>query len=134
MNVQCTGSGGTPAESRFSILWFQRGRRTLRFGYALTDQPTSTVDYAPTPSFLRNPGGSVTARETATGQYRIVFQGLARSTGDTETVLLTAVGNDHLCATTSSGNTATTDFAVSVACYNDAGVAANTQFNVLIVQ
>lgn len=132
--VSCATTGGAAADSRFSILMLQRGRAQTRFGYALADQFNSTVAYQPVSGYVRNPGGTVSARLLSTGHYEVIFQGIARSPGDVDTVILMPWGAEHICTTTTWANSGTTDFAVTLSCFNVSGTPANAQFNVLLLQ
>lgn len=138
LNVKCTDAAGNPADSRFSVMLFQRGRPRVdgyRFGYALANQAGSTVDYIPAGAFWRNnSGGNILARKLATGQYRVLFEGQAKAPGATETVLLTPFALSRICTLTSWGNSGTTDLAVTLSCFDATGAPADAQFNILLVQ
>jgi hypothetical protein len=137
VNVLCTTTGGAPADSRFSLLLFQRGRpQPFRFAYAYANMPTSSVDYTPNTAFWRNnSGGTITARQLATGRYRIVFEGQAKTAGATETILITPIFSaNRICTTTSWNNTGASDLEVLLSCFDPAGALASAQFNILMVQ
>jgi hypothetical protein len=137
LNVKCTTTGGAPADSRFSVLLFQRGRPypEYRFAYAWADRPGATADYTPNDAFWRNNSGpSILASKVAAGQYRLVFAGLARRAGDTETVLITPFPQDHICSTTSWGNSGGADLEATLSCFDANGAPADAQFNILVVQ
>lgn len=138
LNVKCTDAAGNPADSRFSVMLFQRGRPGVdgyRFGYALADKPGSTVDYITSATFSRNnSGGNILARKLATGQYRVLFEGQAKAPGATETLLLTPINVAGICTLTSWGNSGATDLAVTLACFDNSGAPADAQFNILLVQ
>ncbi len=137
LDILCVTTGGTPADSRFSAIWLTRGRPApdFRFGYALADRATSTVDYTPNNSYWRdNQGGTITARELSNGQYRVTFGGLGKATGATETVMISANSDDHICTTTSWGNSGTSDLAVMVSCFDAAGAPSPAQFFILVLQ
>ena len=136
VGVTCTTTGGAEADSRFSVIWLSRGRPSpLRFGYALADKATSLVDYTPNTAFGRNnSGGTITARELGVGQYQVVFQGLGKVAGATETVLVTPVINNDLCDVKSWGNSGAGDLTVFVSCFDNAGTPANSEFFVLLIE
>jgi hypothetical protein len=138
ITVGCTTTGGTVADSRFSLLWLTRGRPgpDFRFGYAFADRATSTTDYAPTANFARNnSGGTITAREITSGQYRITFGGLARPPGAKETVLVSeGSGDDGICTVTSWANSGSADLAVNVSCFDVGGNPAPRTFFILVIE
>ncbi len=137
LNVKCVGANGLPADSPFSVMLFQRGRPApaYRFGYALADQIASTVDYIPNGGFWRNnSGGNILARKLATGQYRVLFQGQAKTTGATETVLLTPFSQGRICTLTSWANSGATDLAVTLSCFDGSGAPADAPFFILLIQ
>ena len=138
MAVGCTTTGGATADSRFSAMWLTRGRPApdYRFGYALANQASTAVDYTPNNAFWRNnSGGTITARETANGQYLVTFGGLAKRTGATETVMVTpSAGEDGICTVTSWSNSGTSDLAVNVSCFDTAGNPSPRTFFVLVIQ
>jgi hypothetical protein len=97
--------------------------------------PKSSVDgrlLCPTPVFR----GAITARKTGVGQYRVVFGGLARPAGATETVQISPFlgSGEHFCAITSWGTTGANDLTVTLACFDPTGTPADAQFNLLVVQ
>lgn len=109
----------------------------MRFGFAWTTSQAATVDYTPIADFLINSsGGSVKARKTALGQYHLVFAGLGRPAGASETVLVSPLftPNDGMCDILSWGNTGASDLFVDVACYDATGVAADSRFGVMVIQ
>ena len=134
--VGCSTPDGVQADSRFSVLWISHGRPGLRIGYAWANNQTATLDYTPFAGYLYNSsGGAITARLLATGQYRVVFGGLARPAGASESVQVTAFqGNGNHCAIASWGTTGANDLTVLVNCYDATGAATDTRFNVLVIQ
>jgi hypothetical protein len=99
---------------------------------------TSTVDYSPDPRFsLNSSGGSITARKTAAGKHQVVFGGLARPAGATETVQISPYlggETDHFCTIISWGNTGANDLTVTLACFDPTGTLADGRFDLLVVQ
>ncbi len=137
LHVVCAGQGGNPRDSPWSLLWLQHGRPTMRFGFAWATSQTSLVDYTPFADFLINSsGGSVKARKTALGQYHVVFAGLGRPAGATETVLVSPLftPNDGMCDILSWGNTGASDLFVDVACYDPTAAAVDSRFGVMVIQ
>jgi len=135
--VGCTGLGGGPRDAAWSLLWVQHGRPTMRFGFAWTTSETSTVDYTPFADFLINSsGGSIKARKTALGLYHVVFSGLGRPAGATETVLVSPLFTpaDRICDILSWGNTGVNDLFVDVACYDPTGAPIDSRFGVMVIQ
>jgi hypothetical protein len=138
VNVLCARAGGGRGDSPFSVLWFTRGRPNRRFGFAWANDPGSIVDYAPDASFAFNSGGgSILARRTGTGQYRVVFAGLGRPAGATENVQLSLAFTGAsliVCDIASWGTTGVNDLTVTVACFDLDGAPANALFNLLVVE
>lgn len=136
LGIDCVTPGGALADAPFSMLWLQRGRPSMRFGFTFADNIQSGSDYIPTPDFrINSSGGSVTSRRTGTGQYRVVFAGLGRPAGATETVLVQQFFFiDHVCDVTSWGNTGVNDLFVNVSCFDPSGAPSNDLFSVLVIQ
>jgi len=136
LGIDCVRPGGAFGDSPFSMLWLQAGRPSMRFGFTWADNLNSTTDYTPNSGFrINSSGGSVTSRRTATGQYRVVFSGLGRPAGATETVLASPFFfDDRICDITSWGNTGVNDLFVAVSCFDRTGAPANDQFSVLVIQ
>jgi hypothetical protein len=138
LGIQCARPGsGAPGDSPYSLLWLQRGRPSMRFGFAHANNQSSTVDYAPDTHYaLNSSGGAISARRTGVGQYRVVFAGLARPPGGTETVLVSRflAGPAPICDITSWGNSSASDLTVTVSCFDVVGAPLNAQFNVLVLQ
>jgi hypothetical protein len=136
LGIDCVTPGGALADASFSMLWLQGGRPTMRFGFAWADNLGATNDYSPNPGFrINSSGGAVTSRKTGAGQYRVVFAGLGRPAGGTETVLVSSfLFVDRVCDVTSWGNTGANDLFVTVACFQPNGAPADTQFSVLVIQ
>ena len=136
LQVKCATPDGAAADARFSVLWIGRGRPGLRVGYAWANQPTAAVDYAPDPAYAFNSaGGPIFSRQLATGQYRVVFGGLARPAGAKETVLVVPFGGpDRSCSIVGWATTAVNDLSVTLSCFDPAGAPANTTFAVLVIQ
>lgn len=138
LGINCTRPGnGAAGDSPYSMLWLQRGRPSMRFGFAWTNNEGSTVDYAPDTRYaLNSSGGAISARRTGVGQYRVVFGGLARAPGATETVLVSPFlsGPHRICDVTSWGNSGANDLTVTVACFDLVGAPTNTRFDVLMLQ
>ncbi len=136
LGLNCSKLGGGPGDAPFSMLWLQHGRPSMRFGFAYAHLPNTTTDYNTDPTFLINSsGGSVKSRKTATGQYHIVFAGLGRPPGATETVLVSPfITTDRVCDITAWGNTGVSDLFVNVSCVNPSGAATDTPVSVMVVQ
>ena len=138
LGISCTRPGGAVGDSPFSMLWLQRGRPSMRFGFAWTNNENSQADYAPDTHYaLNSSGGAISARRTGVGQYRIVFAGLARQPGATEIVLVSPpflFGPPHICDITSWGNSGANDLAVTVSCFTVSGNPNNTRFDVVVLQ
>lgn len=136
LEIDCTRPGGGFGDSPFSMLWLQHGRPSMRFGFTWAQNQSSTTDYTPIADYLINSsGGSVTSRKTGAGQYRVVFAGLGRPAGATETVLVSPfLFPDRVCDITSWGNTGTSDLFVEVACFDPSSTPVDTRFSVLVTQ
>jgi hypothetical protein len=70
------------------------------------------------------------------GQYRVVFAGLARPAGATETVLISPLftATDRICDILSWGNTGVSDLFVDVACYDVTGAPLDSRFGVMVIE
>jgi hypothetical protein len=137
LQVSCTSLGGGARDAAWSLVWLQRGRATMRFGFTWATSESATVEYTPIADFLINSsGGSVKARKTALGQYHVVFAGLGRPAGASETVLVSPLftPTDRICDIVSWGNTGTSDLFVDVACYDPTGAPVDSRFGVMVIQ
>jgi hypothetical protein len=137
LHIVCTGLGGGPRDAPYSLLWMQHGRPGMRFGFAWATSEASTVDYTPFADFLINSSGaSVKARKTGIGHYHVVFAGLGRPAGATETILVSPLftNADRFCDIVTWGNTGASDLFVDVACYEPVGSAIDSRFGVMVVQ
>lgn len=138
-SINCSrGSGGAiNADSRFSVLWVERGRPGQRAGFAWANAAAATADYTPDTRFsLNSSGGALTAQHLGAGLYQLVFSGLGKTTGATETVLITADGPaTHHCRTTSWGNTGANDLVIALSCFDFAtGAPSDTRYDLIVVQ
>ncbi|HET7372245.1 MAG TPA: hypothetical protein VFJ20_02640, partial [Gemmatimonadaceae bacterium] len=102
LQASCAQPDGTPIAGRPSVMWFTRGRVGHRFAFVSTNNP-SGVTPPNDPAFtLNSTGGAITVRRPSTGQYTATFAGLARPTGATEIVIVSAFKDfDHRCSITS---------------------------------
>jgi hypothetical protein len=135
--IVCAGQGGTPRDSPWTLVWLQRGRPTMRFGFAWASAQSTPSEYTPPADYLINSsGGSVKARRTALGQYHVVFAGLGRAAGASETVLVSPflTANDGMCDILSWGNTGVNDLFVDVACYDPTAAPVDSRFAVMVIQ
>lgn len=135
--IFCNQPGGALGDSPFSLLWMQHGRPSMRFGFASPQNISQTTAYSPDPGFLINSSGAaVSARKTSTGHYRVIFAGLARQAGATETVLVSSFLfiPDRVCDVVSWGNSGTTDLFVDVACADPSGAPVDARFSVMVIE
>lgn len=135
--ISCEGAQGGVRDSPFSVLWFTRGRPGSRYGYALANNPGAASPYAPPPELRgSSSGGAITSRMTATGNYQVVFAGLARPPGGTDIVLVSSFGRHGFCNVASWANSGATDLTVNVACFDPLGKPDNNNgvFDVLVIQ
>jgi hypothetical protein len=136
----CTqaGQAGAGVDSRFSVLWLELGRAGQRAGYAWAGAESSLVDYAPDTRFsLNSSGGPITAQRLGVGQYQLLFGGLGKGAGATETVQLGAFGGrvpGAYCTINSWGNTGADDLLVALGCYGPTGIPADIRYDLLILQ
>jgi hypothetical protein len=66
-------------------------------------------------------------------KYHVVFAGLGRPAGGTETVLVAPLFfNDSICDITAWGNTGMNDLFVDVACFAPSSAPSDTRFSVLV--
>ena len=137
LGIMCTQLGGTLGDAPWSLLWLQQGRPSMRFGFSWTTNEAATVDYVTFPDFrINSSGGTVKARKTALGRYHVVFAGLGRPPGATETVLVSPLltTSDRICDILAWGNTGASDLFVDVACYDVAGTPIDSRFGVMVIQ
>ena len=136
LGVNRTRPGGGPGDSPFSVLWLQHGRPSMRFGFAWAQNAGVMADSTPDPAYLINSsGGSVKARKTGPGHYRVVFAGLGRPANATEIVLVSPfLFSDRICDITSWGSTGASDLFVDVACFDPSSTPVDTRFSVLVTQ
>jgi hypothetical protein len=128
--VRCFTSAGAPIDSRFSVLVLEKGRTGYKLAHTWANDAAVAL-YTPDPVYTLNEGGGATEiTRTGPGAYSVTFQGLTRTLGATETVLVTAYGGSNLCRIGSWG----LEFAVSVFCYDAAGVASDSQFDLIVIQ
>jgi hypothetical protein len=134
--INCFTIASAPGNAPFSLLWLSHGRPSLRFGFASPQNPFASNLYeVEAASAINSSGGSVTSRKTSAGHYHVVFAGLARPAGGTETVLVSPLllVADRVCNTASWGNSAA-DLFVDVVCFTPSGTATDTRFGVIVIQ
>jgi len=137
---QCAAtSDNTLADARFTTLMFDRGRAGKRFGYAWNSVSGSTLDAVYTPNTLyqrQSNGQNVTMKRTAVGSYSVTFPGLARGSGQTDIVLVSAylTGSFAHC-TIPLWTTAAADMTAEVRCIDRrTGAAANAFFTIFLLE
>jgi hypothetical protein len=134
--INCFQISGAAGNAPFSLLWLSHGRPSMRFGFASPQNPSTTfLSQVEAASAINSSGGSITSQRTSAGHYHVVFAGLARPAGATETVLVAPLlwPIDRVCNTASWGNSANNLF-VDVVCFATGGVATDTRFGVIVIQ
>jgi hypothetical protein len=137
VGVICTRIGGSPGDAAWSLVWLQQGRPSMRFGFSWATSEGQTTEYVTFPDFrINSSGGTVKARKTAVGRYHVVFTGLARPAGATETVLVSSLftTTDRICDILEWGNAGASDLYVDVACYDIAGTPTDSRFGVMVIE
>ena len=109
----------------------------MRFGFAWATNETNTVDNTPFADFLINSsGGTVKERKTALGKCHMVFAGLGRPSGASETILVSPLftTSDRICDILAWGNTGANDLFVDVGCYDIVAAPVDSRFGVMIIE
>ncbi len=135
IKIRCFDHGGTPIDSRFSVLLVEKPREGARLAFAVADEPT-TPAYSPDNGAVL-PTGDVTINRSGVGRYTVHFFGFYRSGDLKETFLISPVGDEparcHVegWADTDNPGGQTT---VWVACSDPAGVARDVPFSLIGLQ
>ena len=135
--AQCNmGFNNIFVDTRFSVLWVERGRAGQRAGYAFANEGANVGDYTPPPDFAYNSsGGTVIQQHPAAGQFNVIFGGLAKLGAATETVIITKVNNPGpRCGPSGWENSGVNDLTVNVVCWLANGTPADANFVILLVQ
>jgi hypothetical protein len=134
--VNCTATDGSGIDTPFSVLWIERGRPAQRTAFTWANEGADNGDFTPDPRWSMNSaGGRILEKHPALGQYQVLFGGLTKTAGATETVLVTVTGNPlHRCAVASWSNSGASDLQVSINCFGLNGGAADSKFDVLVIQ
>jgi hypothetical protein len=135
LQASCGQPDGTPIAGRPSVMWFTRGRVGKRFAFVSTLNPSGITSPNDPLFTFSSTGGAVTVRRPVTGQYTATFASLARPTGGTEIVIVSAFKDfDHRCSITSWGTSGASDLAVTFVCFNAAGALVDGRFQALVVE
>jgi Bacterial Ig-like domain (group 2) len=133
--VLCYTNAGVAADAQYDILVVERGRPGKRIGFAWADQPAAAT-YTASLAYQRNSSGSpVTISRVSAGLYDVTFAGLAKVAGGPETVQVTSYAAGYTyCSVVNWGNSSTTNLTVRVACSNAAGVAADSYYQIMVIE
>jgi hypothetical protein len=126
--VACFDASGTPADSRFDILYLKPTEGTPGTAYAWAGSPT-TASYYANASYAHNPaGGNVVITRSGVGTYAVEWQGYSPTGTNEGTVLVTPYqSGGNRCSAVSWGATGS-GTQVHVQCATPAGAAADTRF------
>lgn len=129
-NVRCFNSAGAQADTQFnlSVSWPNAG--ALPSGYAWASDATS-ASYTPSASYsFTSSGGPITAIRSGTGSYTITFAGLGNNGSAGGHVEVTAYGAGANSCKVGSWGSGGADFVVNIRCFNSAGAASDTPYNI----
>jgi hypothetical protein len=123
VRVRCYGAGGSPADTKFSVFF---STPSGQLAYAWGDRPT-TANYTPFPAFTSNPtGGTVYISRSATGSYKVEWQGIVDEILEGGTVRANAYGQGNAqCKSVDMGE----EF-VQVRCFKPDGSPVDSHFMV----
>ncbi|MEM7786865.1 MAG: hypothetical protein AAF594_03950, partial [Bacteroidota bacterium] len=129
INVRCYDPAGALVDSPYTVLFVGNAAATDDIGFAWANNQTSD-SYAPSPSYVVNANGDVTATRTAAGTYRMTFDGLggASSGGNVMVSSYSTVGVQ--CNVSSWGSSGT--FGANVRCYDSDGALADARYTILV--
>ncbi|HTX36333.1 MAG TPA: DUF4214 domain-containing protein [Bryobacteraceae bacterium] len=126
INVLCFDSGGTAADSQFTVQAISNTNGES-IGFALADQPTAAT-YTPNTAFAYNPSGTITATRTAAGTYTVLFNGLNGAGG---TVQVTAYGSDNTSCYSNGWNGSS--ISAGVICEDPTGTPIDSEFTIAVI-
>jgi len=131
IGVDCYAPGGTPTDSKFTILYQKRGTSfgsdTQGIAFLLADQPTNP-SYTPNTNYQYNStGGTNLVVRSSTGLYVAILPGLYPFGGD---VQVTAYGTSGRCYVVDWNPIDIEEtLGVKVACVDASGTAADQEFS-----
>ncbi len=131
--VRCFSAAGAPVDGLFTVGVVSEARAGAKLGFAVADQPTTTVDYTPTNSRVTG-GGSVSIHRTGVGSYDVSFNGLTRADGVRESFQVAPMGSTAARCTISNWGLSGAGILVRVLCGTPAGTLADTRFVIVGVQ
>lgn len=132
VDVACYRANGSPADSRFSVLYTDQGTPTapgLHGAYLWANQPTSAAWYAASSTYRWSSASSIWARRTGPGAYEVLLSGQPAS-GDTN-VIATAYGDDNRTCNVSHWVASGSSTLVRLRCRQPGGVPADARFTLL---
>ena len=135
--VECNaGVNNVLTDTRFSVLWVERGRAGQRAACAFANENSNVGDYTPPPNYSYNSsGGTIIQQHPAAGQFNVIFGGLAKLGAATETVMIMKVINPGpRCGTSGWANSGVNDLTVNVVCWLPNGTPADAAFVILLIQ
>jgi hypothetical protein len=138
VQVRCHDLSGALADSRFDVLVAPAGSTQGRSAFVVS--PATAGDPVPAATAHNSAGKGIRVDRTNPGRYRVTLEGLAResfATAEREAFHVTAHGEGTgWCKIGSWDPDALSpdDLVLQVHCYTVAGVAADAQFSVLMVE
>jgi hypothetical protein len=133
--VLCYLTTGAAVDSRYDALLVERGRLGRRLGFAWADQPAS-AGYFPNAFYRQNTsGGSIWITRSGVGQYGVLFRGLQKLAGHTETIQISSYGAGFTsCNVVNWFNVAPTDMRANVECRNQFGVLTDSRYQIMVIE
>jgi hypothetical protein len=138
VEVRCHDLGGNPADSRFDVLVTPAGSTTGRSAFLVSTSGQGGV--VPATMAHSSVQGAIRVERVAAGDYDVILEGLGRAavTGSgPETFQITAYGEGtNWCKIQQWDPVAGSpmDLQLNVHCFTAAGVAADAQFSVLMLE
>ncbi len=128
VETTCYDDAGTPADTKYVVMVIKSSDSPAAIlGYAYSTNSTDpSTDLTGGPSTFNATGGTVVSERSATGEYRVTFDGADFSASHPHVTSRTA--RKH-CGVTQWG----ADW-VRLSCWDDTGAASDSLFNVLVVE
>ena len=134
-STTCSSTAGTPLDSRFDFLALTSGTFAGRYAYAWVDNASPTTPVAPHPQYrFSSSNQAITVTKAATGVYSVLFAGQGRLAGtDRDAVIVSAYGNNAFQCQPSGWTSSGADLTALVYCFNGAGVATDSRFDIALI-
>lgn len=123
--VACRNAAGRPVDSAFSLLLVAQDGGDAPLGHALADRRSEASYSAAAGKGFNSAGGAPTITRSGTGRYAVAFPGLSAGGGNVQVAAEGLLPAHCKVAGWGSGT-------ANVACFDDAGRAADSIFSVLM--